>query len=125
MTDELIPPLIGLVVVVAAALIALLPLVRPAPAQAPPATSEDAESQRFRIYRQVLELELDYQTGKLSKDDLDALSAELLARATALLPTRTPGTQAIEDEVEREIAAARRAFATQRRDRRPARAARR
>ena len=121
MTDAL-PTLVGVVLVACAAGLALLPLLErtpPAPESAPGA-EPGAEAERFRLYRQVLELEFDAQTGKLAADDLEALRGELLGRAGQLLRTERAQTTTgpeddVESAVEREIAAARRAFAEARR----------
>ena len=122
MTDAL-PTLIGVVLVACAAGLALLPLLERTPAAPGPTTGAEpaAEAERFRLYRQVLELEFDAQTGKLAADDLEALRAELLGRAGQLLRTELAQTTTtgpvddVESAVEREIAAARRAFAEARR----------
>ena len=115
MTDA-VATVLGIVVVAVVAGFALLPLLRDAPVA--PAI-EPAPGDRFGVYRQVLELEFDAQTGKLSRADLEVQRAELLAKATDLLrQERTSAELEIEAEVEREIAAARRAFAEVRGSRR-------
>jgi cytochrome c-type biogenesis protein CcmI len=122
-----LPVALGVLLVALAALAALLPLLRGAPAEAAAATTSRAEAERFELYRQVLELEFDQQTGKLSTEDFEALSRELLGRAGQLLHARQapdePVTGAapapdIDAEIEREIAAARKAFARARREQR-------
>ena len=75
-----------------------------------------------------LELEFDQQTGKLSAEDFESLSRELLSRAGQLLHTQQAEGEAvaarpetdIDAEVEREIAAARKAFARARQEQREA-----
>jgi cytochrome c-type biogenesis protein CcmI len=127
-----LPVILGVLLVALAAAAALLPLLRGAPAlpaAAPP--TDEADAERFQLYRQVLELEFDQQTGKLSGEDFEALSRELLGRAGELLharqaevaqaegePVATTPSGDIEAEIEREIAAARKAFARARREQR-------
>jgi cytochrome c-type biogenesis protein CcmI len=127
-----LPVILGVLLVALAAAAALLPLLRGAPAL--PATapaSDEADAERFELYRQVLELEFDQQTGKLSGEDFEALTRELLGRAGQLLharqaelaevegePAATTPSSDIDAEIEREIAAARKAFARARREQR-------
>ena len=138
-----LPTILGVLLVALAAAAALLPLLRGAPPEtaAAPATSTDpADAERFELYRQVLELEFDQQTGKLSTEDFEALTRELLGRAGQILHARQAAAVAegevhaqaqgqavaatpdadIDAEVEREIAAARKAFARARREQRRA-----
>ena len=126
------PVILGVLLVALAAAAALLPLLRGAPVQ--PATApvtDPADAERFELYRQVLELEFDQQTGKLSSEDFEALTRELLGRAGQLLharqtqvaqaegePVATAPSSDVEAEIEREIAAARKAFARARREQR-------
>jgi len=66
---------------------------------------------RSTIYRQVLELEFDYQVGKLSVEDYHQLATDLLAQAGELIREERGGLLGeLDDEIEREIAAARAAF---------------
>ena len=112
--SDLFLPLLGIALVGAASVFALLPLAlnrAPGLAEAAP---ETPAAQRFQLYRQVLELEFDHQTGKLSDEDLQASSADLLARAAALLESAQPETSAIDEEIEREIAATRQVLAAAR-----------
>jgi hypothetical protein len=107
-----LPTVIGIALVAAAAVLALLPLVRgggPAPS-----TSEAGPADRMELYRQVLELEFDYQLGKLSSDDYHTLAAELLGQAGASLRDERSSLAELDAEIEREIAAARAAFAAAR-----------
>lgn len=80
---------------------------------------------RFALYRQVLDLELDEQTGKLAPDDRQELEADLLRRAALLMDEPALETAqadradavrrvAVERRIEEEIAAARRALAAAR-----------
>jgi hypothetical protein len=89
---------------------AVLPLVRAPRATGTPVESADGATERQRLYRQVLELEFDRDTGKVSAEDFEAISGELLARAATHLRASKTAEQAIEEQVEREIAAARRAL---------------
>jgi cytochrome c-type biogenesis protein CcmI len=125
------PVILGVLLVAVAAAVALLPLLRGAPTQpAVVSVTDPAEAERFELYRQVLELEFDQQTGKLSAEDFEALTRELLARAGQLLHARQAegeieavapsGASDIDAEIEREIAAARKAFARTRRGQRKA-----
>ena len=122
-----LPVILGVLLVALAAAAALLPLLRGAPAQPTTVTvANPAEAERFQLYKQVLELEFDQQTGKLSSEDFGALSRELLSRAGELLHAGQPGLEPVaaspatdvEAEIEREIAAARKAFARARREQR-------
>ncbi len=113
-TFDLLPVLLGILLVVTAASLALIPLVRDQAPVSAPDPADDRGTQRYHLYRQVLELEFDYQMGKLSRDDLDALSASLLSRAATLFGGEGQSPASVDDEVEREIAAARRAFAQHR-----------
>jgi hypothetical protein len=115
MTDAL-PALVGVAFVAAAAAYALLPFIRGTRvAEATPPVSLSAE--RALVYRQVLELEFDHQVGKLSDDDFRELSSSLLAQASDLLREERGTMGELDDEIEREIAAARAAFAAARRPR--------
>jgi hypothetical protein len=69
----------------------------------------------MRLYRQVLELEFDRDMGKLSQTDFEQLSAQLLAEVGAALRQERGAMSEIDAEIEREIAAARAAFAAARR----------
>jgi len=112
-TDAL-PTIVGIVLVACAAAFALLPLARGTPAVAP--MVEPLATDRSAIYRQVLELEFDYQVGKLSVEDFHQLSTELLGQAGELMrEERGSLLGELDDEIEREIAAARAAFAAARR----------
>ena len=111
---EIAPAAIGLLVVLAAVAYTLLPLLSRnvrAPSLEP---ADDRARQRFLLYRQVLEAEFDLQTGKLTPQDYQALSGDLLRQAAAFMTplegaaTTTPDD--LELEVEREIAAARQAL---------------
>jgi hypothetical protein len=115
MTDAL-PALVGVVLVAAAAAYALLPFIRGARVAADtPQTSLSVD--RARLYRQVLELEFDHQVGKLSDEDFGELSSTLLAQASGLLREERGSLGELDEEIEREIAAARAAFAAARRPR--------
>jgi len=112
---DAVPVLLGACLIVAAAVFALLPLLRPARASAVGmVVAPDAAVDRFQLYRNVLELEFDYETGKLSAEDYAALSGELLGQAADQLREVRGRLDGIDDEIEREIAAARAAFASAR-----------
>jgi cytochrome c-type biogenesis protein CcmI len=107
-----LPTILGIVLVAAAAAFVLLPLARGAPADA--GESEPGPTDRFGLYRQVLELEFDRELGKLSQADFDQLSSELLAEAGQALREERGTVGELDEEIEREIAAARAAFAAAR-----------
>ena len=71
----------------------------------------------------MLELEFDYQVGKLSTEDFHELSAQLLGHAGELMRAERGEIGELDDEIEREISAARAAFAEARRTGRSRRAA--
>jgi len=111
-TDAL-PTIVGIVLVACAAAFALLPLAGGTRASAP--TVEPLASDRTALYRQVLELEFDYQVGKLSAEDFHQLSTELLGQAGELMrEERGSLLGELDDEIEREITAARAAFSAAR-----------
>jgi hypothetical protein len=112
---DTLPILLGVLLVVGVAAFALLPLMRPRQSNdlVVPVAEEPALD-RMRLYQAVIDLELDYQTGKLSQGDFERLSAELLAQAGDQLRTSDREHDDIDAQIEREIAAARRAFASAR-----------
>jgi len=114
-TADLLPSILGIALVAAAAAFVLLPFARGAHIENVVA-SENPTADRFRIYQQVLELEFDRDLGKLSTADFEQLSAQLLAQAGAALRDEQGTLGVVDDEIEREIAAARAAFAAARRE---------
>ena len=111
--DDLLPTFVGLAMVACAAVFALVPLARGCPAV--PEHLEAPSNDRSQIYQQVLELEFDYQVGKLSAEDFHQLSTQLLGRASELLRAERGEVGELDEEIEREIIAARAAFAAARR----------
>jgi hypothetical protein len=110
LSTDLIALVLGMLLVAAVACFSLLPLVLHARSdQTEVAPAEQSHAERQRLYGQVLELEFDHQTGKLSAADYETLSADLLARATSLLRAGDESATDVEDTLEQEIAAARRA----------------
>jgi hypothetical protein len=105
--------LVGIALVACAAGFALLPLARGS--RAAPVREAAPASDRSLIYQQVLEVEFDYQVGKLSTEDFHQLSAQLLGQAGELMRAEHGDIGELDDEIEREIAAARAAFAAARR----------
>jgi cytochrome c-type biogenesis protein CcmI len=103
-----IPTILGIVLVAAAAAFVLLPLARGP--QTEVEVPEAAATSRFGLYRQVLELEFDRELGKLSSEDFEQLSRELLAEAGQALRDERGAVGELDAEIEREIAAARAAF---------------
>jgi cytochrome c-type biogenesis protein CcmI len=107
-----LPAALGAFLVACAAAFALLPLVRGT--SQPTSITDAAAFHRFDIYRQVVELEFDHQVGKLSTEDYRQLSAELLSQAGQSLRDQRDDLAELDAEIEREIAAARAAFAAAR-----------
>jgi hypothetical protein len=120
-SGDVLPTVLGIILVAAAAAFALLPFARGVPSELTRSESESAD--RFNLYRQVLDLEFDLQMGKLTAEDYTKLSGELLARAGQALRDEKGSVGEIDDEIEREIAAARAAFAAARHSTRRKRAA--
>lgn len=115
MSGDILPAIVGIVLVALAAAFVLLPFTRGAQSeQSTPPLGGSAE--RMALYRQVVELEFDRDMGKLSQADYDVLSADLLAQAGAALREERGALSAVDDEIEHEIAAARAAFAAARRE---------
>ena len=85
-----------------------LPLASPKP----PATSSNGHhadaliESKEGIYRSILDLEFDHQTGKVSEDDYTTMRREAEVSALEILVELDSGAQ-VEDKLEREIAAAR------------------
>jgi hypothetical protein len=116
---DLLPSILGIALVAAAAAFVLLPFARGSHADSVTASvsasvSENPTAERFRLYQQVLDLEFDRDLGKLSTADYQQLSSQLLAQAGAELRDEKGALGAVDDEIEREIAAARAAFAAAR-----------
>lgn len=112
---EILPTVMGIALVAAAAAFVLLPFARGArPEASAVSSSGPAPTDRFFLYRQVLEMEFDHQLGKLSTDDYQHLSSELLAEAGQALREERGSIGEIDAQIEAEIAAARAAFAAAR-----------
>ena len=114
----MLPAIVGIVLVAAAAVFALLPFVR-AGGAFDGAAGASGSNDRFALYRQILELEIDLQLGKLSSADFEQLSSQLLAQAGQTLRQEHGNLAEIDAEIEREIAAARAAFVAARRSTQP------
>lgn len=112
---DLLPTILGLLLVASAAAFVLLPLARGNRALSIGSDSLTTDRARAQIYGQVLELEFDYQMGKLSADDYHALSTQLLTEAGELMREERGELGELDEEIEREIAAARAAFSAARR----------
>jgi hypothetical protein len=119
---DILPTILGIALVAAAAAFALLPFAR-ASTPEPAGSAEPGPTDRFGLYRQVMELEFDVQVGKLAAEDYDQLSRALLAEAGQALRQERGNIAELDDEIEREIAAARAAFAAARQTRRARRPA--
>jgi len=114
---DILPTILGIALVAAAAAFALLPFARTARPEAI-ASAEPGAADRFGLYRQVMELEFDVQVGKLAAEDYERLSRALLAEAGQALKQERGSAAELDEEIEREIAAARAAFAAARQTRR-------
>lgn len=112
--DLPLPALLGAACAVAAAVFVLSPLARPAPVRPGQARPDDLAAQRAAIYRQILDLEFDLRTGKLSEPDFREQSEALLARAAELLAQAEGTDEELDRRLEQEIAAARAALARSR-----------
>jgi hypothetical protein len=112
--SDVLPAIIGIVLVAAAAAFALVPFTRGAHVESAVSLPEGS-TDRYALYRQILELEFDRDLGKLSQADFEQLSAQLLAQAGEALRDERGALGAVDEEIEREIAAARAAFAAARR----------
>ena len=112
MSGDVLPSIVGIVLVALAAAFVLLPFARGAHAEQTVPTFGSTD--RLALYRQVLELEFDRDMGKLSQTDFEQLSAELLLEAGAALREERGALSQVDAEIEREIAAARAAFAAAR-----------
>jgi len=110
---DILPTILGIALVAAAAAFALLPFARTARPEAI-ASAEPGAADRFGLYRQVMELEFDVQVGKLAAEDYEQLSRALLAEAGQALKQERGSAAELDEEIEREIAAARAAFAAAR-----------
>jgi hypothetical protein len=108
-SGDILALVVGMLLVAGVAGFSLLPLViHTGSSSALPPQAEDSHTERQRIYKQVLEMEFDAQTGKLSSADFESLSRGLLARAASLLTAEGRSATDADDALEREIAAARR-----------------
>ncbi len=112
MSGDVLPSIVGIVLVALAAAFVLLPFARGASTEQTVASSLGTD--RHALYRQVLELEFDRDMGKLSQADFEELSRELLARAGDALRIERGALSEVDAQIEREIAAARAAFAAAR-----------
>jgi hypothetical protein len=112
-SGDVLPTILGIVLVAIGAAFALLPFARGAGAE--PVVGEAPSGDRFTLYQQVLEAEFDFLMGKLAAEDYQQQSSELLARAGRELRAEKGSESEVDAEIEREIAAARAAFAAARR----------
>lgn len=113
MSADVLPTILGIMLVAAAAAFVLLPFARGAHTERT-LSADTGSVDRFTIYRQVLELEFDRDMGKLSSADFEHLSTELLAQAGGVMREERGTLGEVDQEIEREIAAARAAFAAAR-----------
>ncbi len=114
MSGDVLPTIIGIVLVAGAAAFALLPFAQGSASLADLAGPEVTQVDRFELYREIMELEFDLDMGKITPEDFQLLSTELLAEAGAALQAEKGSLGEIDAEIEREIAAARAAFAAAR-----------
>ena len=113
MSADLVPSILGIALVAAAAAFVLLPFTRGTHVEHV-VPSGNPTADRYAIYLQVLEMEFDRDVGKLSQSDFEQLSTELLAQAGQALREERGTLGQVDEEIEREIAAARAAFAAAR-----------
>ncbi len=114
---------LGIVLVALALAVVAFPFIRSRRYASPPDPElERLQAARRRIYRQFDELNADLASGELSAEEHAAQSAELrMEAARALRDLSTMETDpADEEELEREIAAARRMAAEGRKEGQPA-----
>jgi hypothetical protein len=73
-------------------------------ASSPGYSQEDLEAAREAKYREIRDAELDYRTGKLSREDYEAINADLRREAIEILnrlgPTDSPPTDPPSEEEE-------------------------
>jgi hypothetical protein len=112
-SGDALPTIVGVLLVALAAAFALLPFARATAKE--PIVAEAATADRFALYQQILDAEFDFEVGKLDAEDYQRLSAELLAQAGQALREEQGSVAEVDAEIEREIAAARAAFAAARR----------
>ena len=112
MSGDVLPSIVGILLVALAAAFVLLPFARGASTE--PAVGSPVGMDRHALYRQVLELEFDRDVGKLSQADFEELSRRLLAQAGEALRVERGALSEVDAEIESEIAAARAAFAAAR-----------
>ena len=106
---------LGLLLGLLAVLFVLYPIVRPGSARAEAAAdSAELAGRRYALYRQIVEIEFDERVGKIEPADARALTSALLEEAAGLLATESSAVLDREREIEREIAAVRRALAAAR-----------
>jgi hypothetical protein len=111
-SGDVLPTILGIVLVAVAAAFVLLPFAR---GTIESEIAEQPSADRFTLYQQVLEAEFDYQVGKLGAEDYHQLTSELLQQAGKELRDERGSVTEVDQEIEREIAAARAAFAAARR----------
>jgi hypothetical protein len=85
--------LLTLLLLAAAIAVVSRPLLAGRERKAVPAGREELEVAREAKYREIRDTELDYRTGKLSREDFEAVNATLRAEALAILDR----LQALED----------------------------
>lgn len=116
MSADVLPTVLGIALVAAAAAFALIPFARPSSAYDDAlAMAGPTADNRQAVYRQLLELEFDRDLGKLSDEDFAIVSSELLSQAGASLRRERGTLVEVDAEIEREIRAARAAFSAARR----------
>jgi hypothetical protein len=73
------------VVLVAAVVIVVSAPLRASRVRARVSRHDDLEAERDAKYREIRDAELDYRTGKLSREDYEAIDGELRAEAIQIL----------------------------------------
>ena len=106
---------LGLLLSLAALAFVLYPILRPRAGREPaPEAPGEPEERRRAIYRQILEIELDQQIGKLDPRHAQEATSALLHQAAALLGAQSSAERDLERAIELEIAALRGALAAAR-----------
>ncbi|HEX4466811.1 MAG TPA: hypothetical protein VH025_06465 [Solirubrobacteraceae bacterium] len=80
--------ILAILFVIAAAVVLLVSAPLRHSSEVPPLSSaerDELEAAREALYREIRDAELDYRTGKLSRDDYETIDGDLRARALTVL----------------------------------------
>lgn len=110
-------PLVGILLVLAAAALVLYPVLRAAHdsmADAAPMPEEEADplARRQAIYMELLDLDFDHRVGKVSDEDYLQLREAMVRRAADLLRMAEEDRRAADEQIEAEVSALRRSSGT-------------